>query len=153
MSKMIVESKKNVFIITDDRELKEVDYCELVNSFAEETMTSRGVERKVFVAPVTWYAVPNRLGFATMCYEYREEAERDADERGFPHSEISEVPRWEGRRWNPIGGSTVVQIFDNREDAERWLFALAQVNFAAHPDAPAYLTDRETGLAWLAENT
>ncbi|MDR1064575.1 MAG: hypothetical protein LBL48_11725 [Azoarcus sp.] len=149
---MMGESKKNVFIITDDRELKEVDYCELVNSFAEETLTPRGVERKLFVAPVTGYAVPNRLGFARM-YEHREEAERDADECGVPHSEISEVPRWEGRRWNPIGGTTVVQIFDNREDAERWLFSLAQVNFAAHPDAPAYFTDRETALAWLAENT
>ena len=141
---------RTVFIIDDGAQIKPVDYVALVNSYAEETTTPKGIGRVDFVEPVVWFAVPSLDGYAPSVYEYQRDAEDAADEEGIPHAAIKEIQRYELKSWNRAGKTDTFKVFDSEQEAEKQLFEFAEHDFNNCTYAPEYFEDMESAILALA---
>jgi hypothetical protein len=67
---------------------------------------------------------------------------------------IEEVTRFEGWTWGYQGNCPKqLVVFDTQEEADKWLFKLAEMDFHNDGDAPQIFNTKAEAEEWVKENT
>lgn len=150
---MEASKKKDVFIIGQDGEIRNVNYKELVFQYAIQTTTPNGIGAVYHIRDAVWFKVGEGI---SDLYRIKEEAEdRAADilQDTGNNIQIVDVARFEAWTWGVSGcNPKYICVFDTQEQADQWLFECAQIDFIADSTAPmTFMSEVEAG-EWKAAN-
>lgn len=130
----------NVFIINfDDKKVEEVNYSDLITSFAEETTTPHGISRTDHIRERQGYLIDNEEFVSAELIGTALETGKNIDGEDIS---IKEAIRYEAWSWGHQGSfPKFIKAFDTREEADKWLFEQAEHDFNNSVAAPVIYCD------------
>jgi hypothetical protein len=141
----------DIYIINGNK-IESANYKELVWKSVITTPTPLGIAPRFHIREEIWFKVgENLFEVASQAVEAVSDIKRDSEDDIAPI--IEEVTRFEGWTWGYMGNHPKqLVVFDTQEEADKWLFKLAEIDFNNDGDAPQIFktkAEAEESFKWI----